>query len=238
MFYFSLGNRVHAVRKQILEILKENRTATVAELAKQLEMAAVSVRNHLDILQGDALICVERVQRKGNVGRPQQVYALTEAASEFFPNNFATLAEGLVRQMKAVLPPEETQRAFSALACEIAAELNCENLCADDIEERLDRVAEFLSERGYLASWEPAGDSAADGYLLHKYNCPYAGVSDAHSEICLMDQALVNKLMGCACHRQHSMTENGYRCTYQIKCQAENPADELMPELVLHSLPV
>lgn len=229
---------MHAVRKQILEILKENRTATVAELAAQLEMAAVSVRHHLDILQGDDLICVERVRRKGNVGRPQQIYALTEAAAEYFPNNFATLAEGLVRQMKAVLPPEETRRAFSALACEIAAELNCENLCAGDLEERLDRVAQFLSERGYLASWEQAGESPADGYLLHKYNCPYAGVSDSHSEICLMDQALVNELMGCACHRQHSMTENGYRCTYRITCQAENVADELMPELTLAALPV
>lgn len=229
---------MHAVRKQILELLKENRTATVADLASQLDMAAVSVRHHLDILQGDDLICVERVQRKGNVGRPQQVYALTEAASDYFPNNFATLAEGLVRQLKAVLPPEETQRAFSALACEMASELNCQDLCAQDVEERLERVAHFLSERGYLASWEPAGDSPSDGYLLHKYNCPYAGVSDAHSEICLMDQALVNELMGCACHRQQSMTENGYRCTYQIKCQAEDRAEELMYELTLSAMPV
>ena len=72
---------MHAVRKHILEILKERNGATVAELADCLEMAPVSVRHHLDILQGDNLICVERLERKGNVGRPQQVYALTADAS-------------------------------------------------------------------------------------------------------------------------------------------------------------
>ncbi|MFZ4661483.1 MAG: helix-turn-helix domain-containing protein, partial [Caldilineaceae bacterium] len=64
---------MHAVRKSILEILKEQRSgATVAELAERLEMAPVSVRHHLDILQGDNLICIERLERKGSVGRPQQ----------------------------------------------------------------------------------------------------------------------------------------------------------------------
>ncbi len=61
---------VHAVRKHILEILKETGGATVAELADRLEMAPVSVRHHLDILQGDGLICIGRVERTGSVGRP------------------------------------------------------------------------------------------------------------------------------------------------------------------------
>jgi predicted ArsR family transcriptional regulator len=217
---------VHAVRKQILEILKEREGATVAELAQALDMAPVSVRHHLDVLQGDNLICVDRLERKGHVGRPQQVYALTPEANEHFPDNFAALAAGLVRQLKAILPPDEVDKAFRALARRFAAELAADELAALSLEERLGRVTQFLRERGYLARWEVEleEDEAQPGrYLLHKYNCPYAGVSADHRELCLMDQELINELMGQTCRRIRSMVEDGHCCTYEISVAGDIP---------------
>ncbi len=208
---------MHTVRKQILEILKEHGGATVAEIAGNLEMAPVSVRHHLDLLQGDNLICVERVRRKGQVGRPQQIYGLTNDANALFPNNFACLAESLVRQIKAVLPPEQVQGAFRSIASEIAGELDESALDNASLDERLEHVTAFLSARGYLARWELAGESAEEGYLLHKHNCPYAGVSAEHRELCCMDQELVDMLVGHPCHRVQSMAEDGQCCTYRIE---------------------
>lgn len=205
---------MHAVRKQILQILKENEGATVAELADHLSMAPVSVRHHLDILQGDNLISVGRVERKGNVGRPQQIYVLTEDAGDYFPNNFAALAGKLARQLKQMLPAEQVPCAFRAMAHEIAGELNRAELANAPVEMRLERVTAFLNERGYLARWESLG--AGDGYLLHKCNCPYAGITSEHRELCLMDQALVDELMGQPCRRTQSMAENARCCTYEI----------------------
>jgi len=178
-------------------------------------MAPVSVRHHLDILQGDNLISVDRLERKGNVGRPQQIYALTDVANDHFPDNFAALAAGLVRQLKRVLPPEEVETAFKALAHDFAGKLQ-PTLVDLPVEERLQRVAHFLNERGYLARWE-MDLSAADGsFLLHKCNCPYAGVSDEHNELCVMDQALINELMGESCQRIQSMAKDARCCTYRV----------------------
>jgi len=207
---------VHAVRKHILEILKEANGATVAELADKLAMAPVSVRHHLDILQGDNLILVERIERKGNVGRPQLIYALTEDATSYFPNNFAALAGNLVRQLKQILPQEQVECAFRSLAHELAGELSREDLAEVTFEMRLERVTTFLNERGYLAHWEQAGDSPEAGYLLHKCNCPYAGVAGQHSELCLMDQTLMDDLLGKPSKRTTSILMNHRCCTYQI----------------------
>lgn len=218
---------MHAVRKQILQILKENDGATVAGLAEQLDMAPVSVRHHLDILQGDNLLCVDRVARKGSVGRPQQVYVLTEEANRYFPNNFAALAGNLANQLKQVLPVEQVQSAFRAMAHEIAAELDAGELQDKSLECRLERVTEFLNERGYLAHWEPVAEheeGAAGGYRLHKCNCPYAGVSAVHRELCLMDQALIDELVGQPCRRTQSMVEDDHCCTYQIDVAAVDVA--------------
>ncbi len=242
---------MHAVRKHILEILKEQSGgATVAELAERLEMAPVSVRHHLDILQGDNLICVERLERKGNVGRPQQVYALTVEANSYFPNNFAALAGKLVEQIKLVLPPEQVGCAFRAMAHQIAAEFGpiAETQAQDGttppvhFQHRLERITDFLSERGYLARWENVGKDATDEYLLHKHNCPYAGVSSVHQELCLMDQALINELFGQSCERVSSVSNGDSCCTYRIHsgCCAHNGSSveiadtaNLMPELKL-----
>jgi predicted ArsR family transcriptional regulator len=207
---------VHVVRKHILEILKEANGATVAELAEKLVMAPVSVRHHLDILQGDNLICVERIERKGNVGRPQLIYALTAEAVRHFPNNFASLAGNLVRQLKQILPQEQVECAFRALAHEFADELCREELLNASFETRLERITAFLNERGYLAHREHIGDNPEDGYLLHKCNCPYAGVAGQHSELCLMDQTLIDDLLGQPCKRTQSIIQNQRCCTYQI----------------------
>ena len=208
---------MHGVRKQILELLKEYDGATVAELAESLEMAPVSVRHHLDILQGDNLICVDRLERKGNVGRPQQVYALTPDADEHFPDNFAALAAGLVRQLKNVLTPDQVESAFEALAHEFARSAwRPGDLAQMPTEKRLERVAEFLNERGYLARWEEDADNPDGGFLLRKCNCPYASVSSEHNELCLMDQALINELMNQPCERIQSMARDAHCCTYRI----------------------
>ena len=207
---------MHAVRQHILEILKETGGATVADLADRLEMAPVSVRHHLDILQGDNLIRVARVERNGSVGRPQQFYALTDGATALFPNNFPTLAAGLVRQMKLMLPAEQVKAAFQSMAHEIAREVEPENLARLAMEDRLEHVAEFLSQRGYLARWEVNHTPGEGGYLLHKHNCPYAGVSGEHRELCMMDQLLIDELVGEPCSRTRSVAENSNCCTYQI----------------------
>ncbi len=212
---------MHAVRRHILEFLKERNGATVAELAEALAMAPVSVRHHLDILQGDALICVERLERSGSVGRPQQVYALTDEAGELFPNNFAALAGELVRQVKHVLPQSQVDAIFVAMARDLADEFNAPATQNLPMAERVQNVAEFLNVRGYLASWEQEGDDG-DSFLLHKHNCPYAGVSTVHGELCLMDQTLVDTLMGEHCERVAHMGSDDHCCTYRVSMNSES----------------
>lgn len=215
---------MNLVRQNILEILKESSGATVAELAERLNMAPVSVRHHLDILQGDNLICVEGLARTGAVGRPQQMYALTDDANSYFPDNFAALASGLLRQLRDVLPPERFESALRTMAREFAAPAGSDGKNAPLSEERLNEIVQFLNERGYLARWErreiagcvEVGLSEESVFLLHKCNCPYADISADHHELCIMDQALVDELVGRHCERVQSMAADEPCCSYRI----------------------
>ena len=69
-----------------------------------------------------------------------------------------------------------------------------------------------------VADDQDAGGDNGDegGYLLHKFNCPYNGVSGEHRELCTMDQILVDEVVGKPCCRTGSAADNGMCCTYQI----------------------
>ncbi len=242
---------MNAVRQHILEILKEHSCATVAELADHLEMAPVSVRHHLDILQGDNLIRVERLARTGSVGRPQQVYALTPHANDYFPDNAAALASELLKQLKNRLPREEFNQALVSVAAEFTTAIDADDLSAAVDHERMDMIVDFLNERGYLARWEKdeqatvelvqeSADSdpnsqTDDVYLLHKCNCPYSGIKSAENELCRMDKALIERLLGQPCERVRTIAQDAPCCTYRIGTPIQLPVELLDESIVLSS---
>jgi len=209
----SEGLLVQPVRRRVLEILKERGGASVTELAEELGMAPVSVRHHLDILQGQGLVVVSRVRRRRTVGRPQQVYTLTEAAIDYFPNNLRELTSEILDEMKEVATPEQVKELLRRVAQRTAEEAPPPEE-GQTFEERLIQVVEFLGRKGYLPRWEKDGEGR---YLLHIINCPYAGVSEEHPELCQMDELLAHILLGTTPRRLSRIAAGDLRCTYLIE---------------------
>lgn len=202
---------MQSTRLRILEILKEHGDATVAELARQLDMAPVSVRHHLDVLQAEQLICAPHVRRRGTVGRPRQVYALTEAANAYFPRNHGMLAGRLLDELKGVLPAADLQALIERLADGLAAEAR--PLAPDaTLKQRVERAVEFLTEKGYLARYELVGDH----YVLYTLNCPYQGIAEQHRELCGMDKRLLDRLIGGPSVAITRMAEGACNCAYRV----------------------
>lgn len=199
------------VRRRIAEILKEQGSATVAQLAEQLGMAQVSVRHHLDILVGEDLIELTGVLRHNGAGRPSQVYALTPHAAKLFPQRYDVLASNILTELKAVLPGDAVRGVLQRVAEKTAQEAPLETP-NQPIEDRLEQVTGFLTEKGYNARWEKHGGR----YELHMCNCPYAGVSDAHPELCMMDETMMRRLLPDAIRLQTRRMDDTAHCRYLI----------------------
>ncbi len=200
------------IRRRIAEILKECDTATVAELAAELGIAQVSVRHHLDILIGEDLVEAQGVRRHDGAGRPSQIYSLTVDAAKLFPQRHDVIAEGMLAEIKAVLPPEEVHGIFRRMADRIVNEAPAA-LPDQTLMQRLDEVTRFLTSRGYDARWEER-----DGhYELHAHNCPYTGIADRHHELCLMDQELLGSLLPGAVRHATRALHGTSHCTYIIE---------------------
>lgn len=203
---------MQSVRHRIMEILHNDASATVGELAGQLGMAQVSVRHHLDVLMSEDLVQMTGVRRRNGAGRPSLVYALTPGALKLFPQRHDALANGVLTELKATLPGSVVRGMMLRLAERISSEVPPASL-EQPIEERLDQVTRFLCEKGYNARWEHSGDH----YELQVRNCPYAGVSDDHPEVCLMDQAIFQHLIPGVSHLRSRVMSGSPHCICSIR---------------------
>jgi len=202
------------VRQRILELIQERGQVTVADLADALGMAPVSVRHHLDILQGDGLIRVDGVRRRTGAGRPQHTYSLTPEAVTMFPKNYKSLLHHLLDDLKCSFPRETLDHMIERIAERMAQEIQWDGAPTADVEARLDRIVAFLSERGYLARWERRQDGT---YVITTANCPYADLAPEHRELCRLDALLVQHLTREPITQEGVIRNGAHPCAYVLR---------------------
>lgn len=181
---------MQSTRQEILEILKEERQATVEDLAERLELTPMTIRHHLNVLQAQNLVVASKVRRSQKVGRPRLVYTLTEAADDLFPQNYGRLASYLVSEVKETVGEEEAKAIFRGVADRVARDAPAP-APGQSFEERLVQVTDFLTDQGFLTRWEKTDE----GYVVTNINCPYRRVSRDHGELCIMDTEMIGQLM-------------------------------------------
>jgi predicted ArsR family transcriptional regulator len=199
---------MQSTRQEILDILKQERQATVEDLAERLELTPMTIRHHLNVLQAQNLVMAAKVRRLQTVGRPRLVYTLTEAADDLFPQSYGELARHLVSEVKETMGPEGTQAMFERIAARMAEEAP-PPAKGQTFEERLEQVTRFMNRLGFIFTWE----KTEDGYLFTNVNCPYRRVSQEHAELCAMDTVLLNRLLGVEPRHVSQMREGSAACT-------------------------
>jgi predicted ArsR family transcriptional regulator len=202
---------MQSTRQEILEILKEQRQATVEDLAERLELTPMTIRHHLNVLQAQNLVVASKVRRSQKVGRPRLVYVLTDAAEELFPQNYGKLATYLVSEVKETVGNTEVRAIFRRMAERLALEAP-PAVEGQAFEERLEQVSAFLEKQGYITRWE----KSQEGYLLINANCPYRSVTREHAELCLMDTELISQLMGVESKQLSSQRSSEAPCSFLL----------------------
>lgn len=202
---------MHETRQHIIEFLKEKRQATVEELATVIDLTPMAVRYHLNVLQADNLIDAFSVHRRSGPGRPQQVYKLTEAADELFPEDYRGLTDYLLDEVSLRLGKEGVGELFNNIASRLASEAppQQEN---QTFEERLDEVITFLAEKGFSVCWE----AEDNGYVIHAHSCPYRRIAKHHREVCLLDKQIISTMLNTTPSRTACLTNGDDHCSYRI----------------------
>jgi len=199
---------VDSRREVVLAFLKTHGQATLGEIAMHLEVSKQGALRHLDALAGEGLATVAQAEPHGP-GRPENVYRLTAAAGDHFPDGHRELTGELVDFMTN----EQLKQFFERRAARLEAEY-APRLAGLDFEARVRELARLATEHGHMAEVVDLGEG---GLALRHCNCPIQDVAARTGLPCVNEQQMYERLLGADVARTTWMAEAADDCTYVMK---------------------
>ena len=175
-------------RQRLLLLLRKQPGVTVAQLAREMEISGMGVRRHLAALAADGLVEQTPCTQAGR-GRPPAGWRLTASGREMFPRRYDTLALDLLDD----LSPDELAGALARRNDKQVLQYEATVGPCADLPEQVAEVARLRDLAGYQAEWT-AGDEGA--LVLIENNCAIHRVAEHHPEVCAMELALLQRVLG------------------------------------------
>lgn len=207
-----LENLIRPAADRFLVALKMRGPQTASELGCATGVCGEAARQQLVRLASDGLVIA--TARPGGVGRPAQVWALTPAGDARFPDGHAELAATLIRLIRAEFGDAALGRLMEARAAEIRQAYTAALKDADDLEERVARLAELRTCEGYMAEWRAEGD----GYLFVENHCPVPAAARACDAFRRAELETFRLVLGpdVTVEPTEHIVEGHRRCAYRI----------------------
>ncbi len=198
-------------KDKVLRTLLTHPRSTINELADAIGISPISIRHHMSSLQAENLVLAE--EERHGVGRPRQVFSLTESGVEQFPTQYVKLTLRLLKRLKETMPEALVSNLFTQMAQELANDLAADvDTSKLTFEERLALILELLRREGFSIETEKIEDS----FLIHEVSCPYYFIGQDHPEICTVDQVLISTLLNVPAEKIKCILNGDNMCTYSI----------------------
>lgn len=209
----SKGWNARTPAQRILMTLKMHGPQTAPKIGKRLSITGEAVRQQLVRLAEEGLVAA-RSEARG-VGRPSQFWELTSAGDDEFPDTHAELTVHLLRTIRSRLGEAALDAIISAREEETREAYLRGMEGADDLRERVDRLARLRSAEGYMADWQ----EMPDGSLLFVENhCPICAAATACQGFCRAEVAVFKSVLGpdVRVERLEHIIAGARRCAYAI----------------------
>jgi predicted ArsR family transcriptional regulator len=206
-----MNRRAGSTKDEIVKLLRQRGSLTAGDLAREVGITSVAVRQHLDVLTASGLVAAATERRP--IGRPRRVYSLTERADELFPKAYHTLANVILEQLQervgggGVLELFDDRRRWLERQYRPRVEGKC-------LAERVATVAQIQEENGYMAEWEQRDDGS---FVLREHNCPICKVACNFPQACQKEMELLANLLDADITREQHMARGDRMCSYVIR---------------------
>ena len=207
-----LENAVRPAADRFLVLLKTRGPQTAADLGRAAGVTAEAARQQLARLATDGLVTATAEPR--GVGRPAQVWGLTEAGNARFPDAHAQLTAQLIGAIRTQLGEAALDRLIDSRSAESRAAYAAALAGAADLGERVARLAEARTREGYMAESRAEGE----GYVLVENHCPICVAATACQGFCRAELDTFRAVLGpdVSVERDEHIVQGDRRCSYRI----------------------
>jgi predicted ArsR family transcriptional regulator len=217
---------MHSTKNDILALLKRNDGSTVDELASSLNLAPMTVRQHLMALERDDLVRSEEVRRA--TGRPHYCFRLTGDGHRRVADGHDRLLALLVEEVGSLEPADiaatpgaRRARLFRGAAARLAERYRGEMLALSGAAQ-MDRLVDILRAHGGFADWHEVDG----GFELRDFACVYRATVGFGGP-CDWHEAVLSLLIDSPARAGDALTDCAVCCRYIVSSRVTTPAPKL-----------
>ena len=197
-------------RGEIVDLLKKRAAMTAGEIAKELDLHSMTVRQHLSILEREGYI--QHGREKIGRGRPVYVYKLTqEAEDSLFPSNYPRFAMGI---LDALIVIDGAEKVNQLLEYQMEAKISAhfKNIESKSLAQRIQMLTDFLNQEGYMVEVE----ETSTAYIIKERNCALGSVAKKYPQLCQQELSLFQRLLNVRVERECHMVTGDSLCSYKV----------------------
>jgi len=202
-----------SARLRILNVLKRTQGLCVQELADQLGMSYMGVKDLCVDLQARGILDARREPRPdGTTGRPRMLYRLTERAQDLFPIASNPLTLELLAAAKKLFGPAAPEKLLMLVWQQKAVAFS-EKVQGPDPTARAESLARVRDAEGHMAVMA-RGD---DGRLrIIEHHCPFLDLLHAYPTVAKLEAELFRRLLGVPVERREENAAGLHRAEFII----------------------
>jgi predicted ArsR family transcriptional regulator len=197
-------------RLELINRLKRTQGLSVGELAEQLGMSYMGVKQHCVDLEADGYLDTWR--RAKGIGRPELVYRLTDRAHDLFPTASNGMTIALLENAKALYGPAAPEKLLFSVF-QKKAEAYQSRVRGETIGERAGKLTRIRDAEGCMAEIEQ--DAAFIRIVEH--HCPILDLLKAFPIVARLEAELFTRVLGAAVQREEAHASGLYRCVFTLR---------------------
>ncbi len=201
----------HGPSGEILRLLQRHGPLSVKQLRAKLGVRSLNaVREQLAQLTAAELVTVTAVRH--GAGRPMHLYALSQKAQALFPKGYDLLLKLLLDELLDREGSEQLQEILAGVSMRLAEHYGGRDE-GQELAQRLAILAQAYDERSTPIAVVDR-DNATEVY---KYSCPYFEVAQENAVVCMIEQQMMEQVLGQKVRLLKRMTEGHAGCHFVIE---------------------
>ena len=174
----------------------------------------MAIRGHLNKLEKDQFIQVGNIRQK--LGRPIQVFSLTEKGEALFPKRYEHFAIGLLKDIQNIDDDGDTmKKVISAREDRIIKERQDFIKGLVTPKDRMEKYCAFIESLGYMPNLEIISDTE---FILNENNCALKDIASSFAFCCDSEIKILQKVFPDATiARRKNQIAKDTKCAYHLQ---------------------
>jgi predicted ArsR family transcriptional regulator len=201
-------------RRAIARILKQDGAQVAGDLAAQLSVTAMAVRQHLYAMRDERLVTYTEQPRP--LGRPAKLWRLTPEADRLFPDGYAELTLDLIGSLSEAFGSAGIERLLAARTRRQIESYQSRISPRASLARKVLQLAHARTVEGYMAEVCPRNDGS---WLLVENHCPICAAARACQGLCGGELEVFRSVLGerVSVERIEHILAGARRCAYVIQ---------------------